>query len=129
MDRRRAEDEKVEALRAIFAQDIPHTDDWTPPPRDDIEVEPPPTVTLSAVGGRSVVVDEADFLALLDAAGLAPTPDYTRSDLGRLLGQAKQGHPLLSALLTVRSDLAPLYRVRTAAGRPWRPTLASTITN
>jgi hypothetical protein len=123
MGRHRANDARVALLREILlGEEVPHfPDDWAPPPRDEVEVGPPPTVTLSAIGGRAVVVDEAQLLALLDAAGVTPGPDFTREDFGRILSQAKGGHPLLSPLLSVRSELAPIYKVRTAAGRPWRP--------
>jgi hypothetical protein len=71
-------------------------------------------------------VDEAQLLALLDAAGVTPSPDLTRQEFGVILTHAKGGNPLMGPLLMARSDLAPLYKLRTAEGRPWRPSPAPT---
>jgi hypothetical protein len=124
MRRHRASDARVALLREILlGEEVPHLpDDWVPPPKDEVEEVPPPTVTLSAVGGRAVVVDEAQLLALLDAAGVTPGPDLTRHEFGVILAHAKGGHPMMGPLLTARCELAPLYKLRTAEGRPWRPT-------
>ena len=128
MGRHRANDARVALLREILMEEVPHTgDDWTPPPKDEVEVVPPPTVTLAAVGGRAVVVDEAQLLALLDAAGVTPGPDVSRADFGKALMQAKGSLALLAPLLAVRCDLAPLYRVKTSTGRPWRPSITTAV--
>lgn len=125
MGRRRADDEKLEALRAIFAQDIPHTDDtWTPPPKDEPLPEPP-KVIIRGLGGPAVEVDAANLQALAQDAGGGFASDVSAEEYGRLLYQAKlRGSPLLVPLLHARAA-TPIYRFMTTEGRPWRPTPAS----
>ena len=127
MSKRLRDEARVALLREILMEEVPHTgDDWVPPADEVVELLPPPTIVVSAVGGRAVVVDEGEFVALLGAAGVPPGADISKPDFGRLLAQAKGGQPLLAPLLAVRSELAPLYRVKNSAGRPWRPTAVTT---
>lgn len=121
MGRRHADDEKVEALRAIFAQDIPHTDDtWTPPPKDEPLPEPP-KVTIRALGGPAVEVNAEDLAVLAQDAGGGFASDVSAEEYGRLVYTAKmKDSPLLVPLLQARAA-SPIYRLRTSDGRPWRP--------
>lgn len=121
MGRRRADDPRVALLRDILSEHVPHTDEtWTPPPKD----EPPPeplNVTIQGLGGPAIVVNTDDLTALAQEAGVVLASDLSAEAFGRLLYAAKQlGSPLLAPLLQARA-VTPIYRLRTADGRPWRP--------
>lgn len=121
MARRRSDDARVALLREILAEDVPHTDEtWTPPPKD----EPPPEplkVTIQGLGGPAIKVDAEDLVYLSQEAGVGLASDISAEDYGRLLYAAKMhGSPLLAPLLQARAA-TPIYRLRTAEGRPWRP--------
>jgi hypothetical protein len=125
---RLTDDAKVEALRAIFAEDIPYTDDSWSPPR---EVEEPPalrpTVRITGLGGPTVEVDAEDLAVLAQDAGGGFASDVSAEEFGRLVYAARMtDSPLLVPLLQARAP-TPIYRFRTGDGRAWRPT-PSTIT-
>lgn len=114
---------KATLLAEILAEDVPHLGDgWTPPPNEEVDDEPRPTVTVTALGGPTVELDEQDFQGLVERAGLVLFGDLTQTDMGRLMTAAKDRFPrhLLHALLSVRTPTTPVYRVR-KDGRPWRP--------
>ncbi len=129
MVKRRNDDAKVEALRAIFAEDVPHLpDDWRPPPDVDEPPAPTPTVVIRGLGGPTVEVDAQDLAALAQEAGGGFASDVSQEEFGRLLYIArKTDSPLLVPLLQARAA-TPMYRFRTSEGRPWRPEPASNHT-
>ncbi|HEX4610103.1 MAG TPA: hypothetical protein VH092_18060 [Urbifossiella sp.] len=122
MGRRLADDEKVKILRAIFAEDIPHTDDsWTPPPKDEPPPEPP-KVVIRGLGGPAAVVDAEELRVLVQETGVGYAAEVTAEEYGRLVYAAKmKGSPLLLPLLQARSS-SPIFRFRNNDGRLWRPT-------
>lgn len=124
MSKELADDAKVAALRAIFAENIPHTDDtWTPPLKDDPPPEPP-KVVIKGLGGPAVEVDATDLAVLAQEAGGGFASDLSAEEFGRLVYAArKKDSPLLVPLLQARAP-TPLYRFRNNDGRPWRPTTA-----
>jgi hypothetical protein len=118
-----ADDAKVEALRAIFAEEVPHLpDDWTPPPEVEEPPAPRPTVRITGLGGPTVEVDAEDLAILAQDAGGGFASDVSAQEYGRLVYHAKMTDSrLLVPLLQARAP-TPLYRFTTTNGRPWRPT-------
>lgn len=121
-----AVDAKVEVLRAIFADDIPHhADDWRPPVEVEEPPAPRPTVRITGLGGPTIEVDAQDLAVLAQDAGGGFASDVSGEEFGRLVYAArKKDSPLLVPLLQARAP-TPLYRFRNGDGRPWRPTTES----
>lgn len=114
---------KATLLAEILAEDVPALpEDWRPPKRD-IEVVAALTVTITALGGRPlVVVAEDDLLDLVARAGGIVAPEVTRADLGKLITAAKDAgnRSLVNKLVQVKDCSSPVYTLR-ANGRLWRP--------
>lgn len=81
-------------------------------------------VTISAIGGPTVQVEEGQLANLVEEAGVELEFDLTREGFGQLVDAAKKSgrQGMLGTLLTVRDELAPRYRVRNKEGKGWRPT-------
>lgn len=111
----------AEVLASILAEGVPeHVEQAVevPEPAD----EPRPVVTVSAVGGEAVEVDQFDLkLAAIQAGVAGPDLDHDAS-YGRLLDVVRANGPakLFKALLSVRAVSLPIYRLR-QHGRPWKP--------